>query len=63
MKNTLRSKKTFQISTYIPNGWEITKNCFRKTKRVLQMKQKLIIISKYFFLYYLVDEMFMLSNT
>jgi len=40
-----RFKKIFQISTYILNDWEITKIILGETK-VIQMKQKLIIISK-----------------
>jgi len=46
-----RSKKTFQISTYIFNGWKITKIILRNN-RVLEIKQKsiIIIISKEFFL-------------
>jgi len=43
-----RTKKTFQISTYILNSWKITKIVLMN-KRVLQIKQKLIIISKEFF--------------
>jgi len=57
-----RSKKTFQILTYILNGWEINENCFSEIK-VHQMKKKLIIIRKDFLLYYLVNERFMLLNT
>ena len=63
MKNTLDIyEKKFQISTYIHTQWlRNNENCFSKAK-VLQMKQKLIIISN-FFLYYLVNEMFMLLIT
>jgi len=32
MKKYLRSKQTFQISTYILNGWEITKIILTKQK-------------------------------
>ena len=31
-KRSKRSKKTFQISTYILNGWEITKIVLAKQK-------------------------------
>jgi len=31
-----RSKKTFQISTYILNGWEIKKKYFSETKELFK---------------------------
>ena len=34
-----RSKKTFQISTYILNGWEIIKIVLAKKKIVIQIKK------------------------
>jgi len=51
MKNTLDIyEKNFQISTCIHTQWlRNNKNCFSETK-ILQMKQKLIIIRKYFFI-------------
>jgi len=44
-KMSQRSKKIFQISTYILNGWEITKIVLTKQKSSSN-ETKLIIISK-----------------